>query len=218
MFQTKFMGTFFVKLLSGECHRTSLMISLQWFRWWLDAVRQQAITWANDDSDLYHHMASLCHNELTIHMIVLYCALLRCCCIISCGFIMLYLPSLFMWASLALVIIWLPWSQGITLKIMGKMICIKPKQCTCRADKNLTIWKSWNGLVLSYNKPLPKPDRRDLRDLCCHKVSLGHYELRFSPGSFDKNLEIKLPHAIFPINSLNSLIESAQQGLAKNSG
>ena len=30
-----------------------------WFRWWLGAVRQQAITWANGDPDLFRHMVSL---------------------------------------------------------------------------------------------------------------------------------------------------------------
>ena len=29
------------------------MISQHWFRWWLDAARQQAITWANVDPELY---------------------------------------------------------------------------------------------------------------------------------------------------------------------
>ena len=37
------------------------------FRWWLGAVRQQAITWANVDEDLCHHKASLGHYELTNH-------------------------------------------------------------------------------------------------------------------------------------------------------
>ena len=40
------------------------MVSLHWFRQWLGAVRQQAITWANLDSDLCHHMALLDNNEL----------------------------------------------------------------------------------------------------------------------------------------------------------
>ena len=41
-----------VKLLSDENHRTPLMlISHHWFSWWLDAVWQQAINWANVDSD-----------------------------------------------------------------------------------------------------------------------------------------------------------------------
>ena len=40
------------------------MISQHWFRWWLGAVRQQAITWANVDTDPCRHMASLGHNEL----------------------------------------------------------------------------------------------------------------------------------------------------------
>ena len=53
-----------VKLPSDECHWTLLMISQHWLRWWLGAVRQQAITWANFDPDLSHHMASLGPNEL----------------------------------------------------------------------------------------------------------------------------------------------------------
>ena len=40
------------------------MISQHWFRQWLGAVRQQAITWANVDPDLCRHMMSLGHNEL----------------------------------------------------------------------------------------------------------------------------------------------------------
>ena len=51
-----------MKLLSGECHKTWLKRSQQWFRQWLGAIRQQAISWA---SKLCRHMASLGHNELT---------------------------------------------------------------------------------------------------------------------------------------------------------
>ena len=47
---------------SDECHGTYLKISQHWFRQWLGAVRQQAITWANVDPDLCRHMASLGHN------------------------------------------------------------------------------------------------------------------------------------------------------------
>ena len=41
------------------------------FYWWLvnigsgNNIRQQAITWANADLDLCHHMAPLGHNELS---------------------------------------------------------------------------------------------------------------------------------------------------------
>ena len=42
-----------------------LMISQHRFRQWLDAVRQQAINWANVGSDLCHHKASLCHNKVS---------------------------------------------------------------------------------------------------------------------------------------------------------
>ena len=55
-----------VKLLSDECHyRTPKMIGQHSFRWWLGAIRQQAITWANVDPKLWRHMASVGHNELT---------------------------------------------------------------------------------------------------------------------------------------------------------
>ena len=40
------------------------MIHQQWFRLWLGAIRQQAITWANVDLDLCHHMASSGHSKL----------------------------------------------------------------------------------------------------------------------------------------------------------
>ena len=53
-----------VKLLSGKCHGAALMISQHWFRWWLGAVRQQAITWANIDPDLCRHMASPSQSDL----------------------------------------------------------------------------------------------------------------------------------------------------------
>ena len=59
-------GTSLMKNLPGECLWTSLMISQHWFRWWLGVVRQQAITWANVDPDLCHHMVSLGHNELRL--------------------------------------------------------------------------------------------------------------------------------------------------------
>ena len=58
-----------LKLSCYECHCTLLMISQHRFRWWLGAVRQQAITWANVDPYLCRHMASLGHNELTINFI-----------------------------------------------------------------------------------------------------------------------------------------------------
>ena len=41
------------------------MISQHWFRLWLGAVRQQAITWANVDPVLWRHMASLGPDELS---------------------------------------------------------------------------------------------------------------------------------------------------------
>ena len=53
--------TLLVKLHSGECQTTPLMMSQHWFRWWIGAVRQGAITWANVDPDICHHMASVGH-------------------------------------------------------------------------------------------------------------------------------------------------------------
>ena len=57
--------SFSVNLVIDECHITPLMISQHWFRWWLGAVRQRAITWANFDLDLCCHMASLGHDKWT---------------------------------------------------------------------------------------------------------------------------------------------------------
>ena len=48
-----------VKLPSSEYHWTLVVISKHWFRSWLGAIRQQAITWTNIDPDLCHHMVSL---------------------------------------------------------------------------------------------------------------------------------------------------------------
>ena len=41
-----------------------MMISLHCFRWWLGAVRHQAITWTNVDQVLWHQLVLLGHNEL----------------------------------------------------------------------------------------------------------------------------------------------------------
>ena len=70
------------KLFSCECHRTPMMICRHWFRYWLGAVRQQAITWIIADPDLHSHMAPLGSNELNLksravaqwrHRITIYC-------------------------------------------------------------------------------------------------------------------------------------------------
>ena len=50
------------KLLSDECHWTSLMICQHWFMQWLGAVSHQAITWSSVDQDLRHYMVSLGYN------------------------------------------------------------------------------------------------------------------------------------------------------------
>ena len=56
----KFMSTS-CEIASGKCLITPLIMSQHWFRWWLGAVRQQAITWTNVDPDLCRHIG---HNEL----------------------------------------------------------------------------------------------------------------------------------------------------------
>ena len=53
-----------VQLLSGNCHKNSLITSQYWLQWRLGAIRQQAITRANIDPDLCSHMGSLCFSEL----------------------------------------------------------------------------------------------------------------------------------------------------------
>ena len=55
-----------MKLPCDEYHKPSLVISPPLFRWWLGTFKQQAITWANVDTDLWHHMASQGHGDLSI--------------------------------------------------------------------------------------------------------------------------------------------------------
>ena len=74
-------------ILKGErrCHESGSRLGDQgplhkltnmWYLCWasilrvtgLGAVRQQAITWANFDSDLCRHLASLGHNELNVRI------------------------------------------------------------------------------------------------------------------------------------------------------
>ena len=63
-FSNSFHGSSFLcplKLLRGECHGSPLMINQHYFRYWLGAIRQQAITWVNVHPDQFHHMASVGH-------------------------------------------------------------------------------------------------------------------------------------------------------------
>ena len=62
---------------SNKWHRTLLMINQHWFRWWLGAVRQQAITWANVDSVSCLLMASLGHNGLTDYSLAMPYAIIK---------------------------------------------------------------------------------------------------------------------------------------------
>ena len=48
-----------MQLVFDECHRTSLMINQHWFGKWLSAIRQQAITWANVNPDLWCQLATM---------------------------------------------------------------------------------------------------------------------------------------------------------------
>ena len=50
-----------LKLLLDDCHRTHLLISQHWFRWWLGYFREETIKWANIDPDLCRHLAALDH-------------------------------------------------------------------------------------------------------------------------------------------------------------
>ena len=58
-----------VNIAWNEFQRILLMVSQHWFREWLGAVMQQAITWTSVDQDIcYRIMASLGHNELIHHI------------------------------------------------------------------------------------------------------------------------------------------------------
>ena len=47
-----------------------MMVGQHWFRYWIGAVRQQAIIWANVMPDLSRHMVSLGHNELINGLVI----------------------------------------------------------------------------------------------------------------------------------------------------
>ena len=49
------------QLLSGECHRTSLMRDKRMFRYWHGAASQHVVTWCNVDPALCQNMASIGH-------------------------------------------------------------------------------------------------------------------------------------------------------------
>ena len=49
---------------SDECNMTVFTLIQHWFRQWYGAIRQQAITWSNVDSDLWRHLALLDHSGL----------------------------------------------------------------------------------------------------------------------------------------------------------
>ena len=66
-------------LAPGEYWKTLLMISQDGFRLWLGAVKQQAITWANVDTDLCCYMPLLHLNGLRNGVVYL----LYACIIIS---------------------------------------------------------------------------------------------------------------------------------------
>ena len=52
-----------VSLLKFPADETSLIIIQHWFKWWLGAVRQQAIIWTNVDPVLCFYVVQLGHNE-----------------------------------------------------------------------------------------------------------------------------------------------------------
>ena len=54
-----------MKLLSGVCHGTPLVINQHWLRYWFGAVRLKAITRANVHPDLCVLVASLGQKNLT---------------------------------------------------------------------------------------------------------------------------------------------------------
>ena len=74
-----------MKLSSSECHKILSIRSQHWFRYWLGAIRHQAITWANVDPDLCHHMVVLGHNwvKCSINCKLIYSFLQWCVHLVS---------------------------------------------------------------------------------------------------------------------------------------
>ena len=71
-----------LELVLNEFHGTVLILNQHWFnfRQWLGAIQAKAITWANVDPDLCHHMVTLCHNELNMPCTELYRVIMMSFC------------------------------------------------------------------------------------------------------------------------------------------
>ena len=69
----------FFKITADECHKTSLMRSQSWFREWLVAIRQQAITWTNFVTR--HHWVNPSYAGYLLEGI-LYCVMSHLVCLI----------------------------------------------------------------------------------------------------------------------------------------
>ena len=85
------------KLLWGECYQTLLIKSQHWFRWWLGAVRQQAITVLKINPFLCCHMTSQVHNGLTFYLIFMFCNLLHLLFLSRMKFLKWHVEALFVW-------------------------------------------------------------------------------------------------------------------------
>ena len=62
--QNSSLGTYREITLRWIPQSLTIMRSQHWFKQWLGAIRQQAITWTNVDQDLCCYEASLSHNKL----------------------------------------------------------------------------------------------------------------------------------------------------------
>ena len=139
-----------MKLVLCESHRTPLMISWHWFRWWLGAIRE--LYWPSAMGPL----TSLGHNELIISVSILHV-------------MNWYVSSLFcgkLWSVKN--IIWVVYhdhnpiqnwiqtvSEGFTLQWKSQILVVSTTQQT-------TTWIN------------------DDQQLWCHKASLGYNELNWT--------------------------------------
>ena len=146
-----------VTMLSDECQWTLLTIRQHWYRQWLGAFRQQAITWANVDPDLCRDMASMGHSGLRYT---------HCFCILFC----------------ILVLTGYQWSlYRIHIPFTGL------PQCLIDTGANVWIGCGIFPPVSNHNKPHQSMNHLHNFWDVLHMVSFGHcfYTQQFATDNLD---------------------------------
>ena len=104
----------------------SQLVSQHWFRYWLGAVRQQAITWTYVDHVKHHHMVSLSLNKFKRHR-------------------WKNAPFIWKWIWRAQCKIW--WWRRLTFMILSFPTVRRTLRVTSTSMKTAECLESWNVAI-----------------------------------------------------------------------